>query len=158
MRPASGCSGDIAPTTEPALDLALLAQRPDREHRGLLAAALVARFQSLWPDLLVGVGVALLFLRTAVSVLRQSMIELLDAGAAPAESLNGLREGRREMASREPCALLRPFVRSLVGFDDFVPRVQTRRQFPEPFVVVIIEFGPPLLVTLGADAAERGAA
>ena len=55
------------------------------------------------------------------------------------------------MASREPCAPLRPYVRSLVGFDEFLPRAQTRRQFPEPFVVLIIEFGPPLLVTLGAD-------
>ena len=66
-----------------------------------------------------------------------------------------LGEGRWEMASREPCALLRPYVRSLVGFDEFTPRAQTRRQFPEPFVVVIIEFGEPLRVTLGAD--ERNA-
>lgn len=59
---------------------------------------------------------------------------------------------RWELASREPCALLRPYVRSLVDFDEFVPRPQTRRQFPEPFVVVIVEFGPPLRVTPGADA------
>jgi Co/Zn/Cd efflux system component len=42
----------------------------------LTAAACVAHFQSLWPDLLVGVGIALLFLRSAVSVLRESMSEL----------------------------------------------------------------------------------
>jgi cation diffusion facilitator family transporter len=42
----------------------------------LAAAAFVAQLQSLWPDLLVGVGIALLFLRSAVSVLRESMSEL----------------------------------------------------------------------------------
>jgi AraC-like DNA-binding protein len=63
-----------------------------------------------------------------------------------------LGDGRFEFATREPCALLRPYVRSLVGFDEFVPRPQTRRQFPEPFVVMIVEFGPPLRVTMGDDA------
>lgn len=64
----------------------------------------------------------------------------------------GAFEGARwELASREPCALLRPYVRSLMGFDEFVPRPQTRRQFPEPFIVVIVEIGRPLRVTLGAD-------
>jgi Co/Zn/Cd efflux system component len=42
----------------------------------LLAAAAVARFASPWPDLLVGVAIAALFLRTAVTVLRQSLAEL----------------------------------------------------------------------------------
>lgn len=41
------------------------------------AAALVAEFQSLWPDLLVGLGIALLFLRTSLSVLRESVAELI---------------------------------------------------------------------------------
>ena len=68
----------------------------------------------------------------------------------------GAGGGLWEMASREPCALLRPYVRSLVGFDEWLPRRESRRQFPEPFVVLIIEFGPPLRVTLGGD--ERSAA
>jgi len=45
----------------------------------LVAAALVAKLHSFWPDLLVGVGIALLFLRTALSVLRESGAELLRA-------------------------------------------------------------------------------
>jgi len=42
----------------------------------LVAAALVAWSGSLWPDLIIGVGIAALFLRTAVSVLRESLTEL----------------------------------------------------------------------------------
>lgn len=42
----------------------------------LAAAFLVAWSQSVWPDVLVGVGIAGLFLRTAVSVLRESFTEL----------------------------------------------------------------------------------
>lgn len=42
----------------------------------LVAAAAVARFASPWPDLLVGVAIAALFLRTALTVLRQSLAEL----------------------------------------------------------------------------------
>ncbi len=61
-----------------------------------------------------------------------------------------------ELATREPCALLRPHVRGLVGYDERVSRPHSRRQFPEPFVVLILEFGPPLRVTLGGD--ERTAA
>jgi AraC-like DNA-binding protein len=66
----------------------------------------------------------------------------------------GALNGRRwERASREPCAELRPYVqRDLEGYDEWLPRPLHRRQFPEPFVVVIIEFGPPLRVTLGGDA------
>lgn len=56
-----------------------------------------------------------------------------------------------EMASREPCARLRPYVRTLVGYDEQSPRPQSRRQFPEPSVVVLIEFGPPSRVILGGD-------
>jgi len=40
------------------------------------AAALVAWSGSLWPDLVVGVGIAILFLQTAASVLRESLREL----------------------------------------------------------------------------------
>lgn len=42
----------------------------------LMAAALVAGFGSIWPDFIVGVAIALLFLRTATSVLRESLAEL----------------------------------------------------------------------------------
>lgn len=41
----------------------------------LFAAGGVAFFQSLWPDVLVGVAIALLFLRTAWIVLHESMLE-----------------------------------------------------------------------------------
>lgn len=66
---------------------------------------------------------------------------------------SGSRDGGRwETASREPCAPLRPHVLALEGFDEWSPRGDSRRQFPEPFVVVIIEFGPSLRVTLCGDA------
>jgi cation diffusion facilitator family transporter len=45
----------------------------------LAAAALVAWTRSPWPDLVVGAGIALLFLRTAFSVLRESFAELARA-------------------------------------------------------------------------------
>jgi cation diffusion facilitator family transporter len=47
----------------------------------LAAAGLVALTGSLWPDLIVGVGIAALFLRTAFSVLRESTAELASARA-----------------------------------------------------------------------------
>jgi cation diffusion facilitator family transporter len=42
----------------------------------LVAAVLVAWSESFWPDVIVGVGIAGLFLRTAASVLRESLTEL----------------------------------------------------------------------------------
>jgi Co/Zn/Cd efflux system component len=42
----------------------------------LAAAVLVARSGSVWPDVLVGFAIALLFLRTAAGVLRESAAEL----------------------------------------------------------------------------------
>ncbi len=42
----------------------------------LIAAGLVAWSGSGWPDILVGVGIALLFLRTALVVLREAFSEL----------------------------------------------------------------------------------
>jgi cation diffusion facilitator family transporter len=51
----------------------------------LLAAALVAWSGSLWPDLIVGVAIALLFLRTASSVVRESLAELAAAQRAHLE-------------------------------------------------------------------------
>jgi cation diffusion facilitator family transporter len=45
----------------------------------LVAAALVAVSGSQWPDLIIGAGIGILFLRTAVSVLRDSLSELARA-------------------------------------------------------------------------------
>ena len=42
----------------------------------LAAAALIAWSGSRWPDIIVGLGIAILFLRTAVAVLRESFAEL----------------------------------------------------------------------------------
>jgi cation diffusion facilitator family transporter len=42
----------------------------------LVAAGLVAWFESLWPDVIVGIAIAILFLRTATLVLRESLAEL----------------------------------------------------------------------------------
>ena len=50
------------------------------------AAAAVAWSGSLWPDLVVGAGIAVLFLRTAGSVLREALAEL-------ARARNGALEG-----------------------------------------------------------------
>ncbi|HKC50176.1 MAG TPA: helix-turn-helix domain-containing protein [Myxococcota bacterium] len=61
-----------------------------------------------------------------------------------------------EMATRAPRGLLRPYVRGLVGYDERLRLPQSRCQFPEPFVVLIVEFGSPLRVSLGGD--ERRAA
>jgi Co/Zn/Cd efflux system component len=54
----------------------------------LAAGAAVAASHSLWPDFLVGLGIALLFLRSGVTVLRESLAELgrprRDSNARPA--------------------------------------------------------------------------
>ncbi len=46
----------------------------------LVAAGLVARFESLWPDVIVGIAIAILFLRTATLVLQESLAEISRAG------------------------------------------------------------------------------
>lgn len=81
------------------------------------------------------------------------------SGEAPVErdgrtriARGAIGSGLWEMASREPCAPLRPYVRNFVGYEEWVPRPESRRQFPEPFVVLIAEFGPPLRVALGGDS------
>ena len=60
-----------------------------------------------------------------------------------------------ELARRTPCAPLQRHVRSLAGFDERSLRPSSRRHFPEPWLVVIIEFGPPLRVAMGADIAHN---
>jgi cation diffusion facilitator family transporter len=52
----------------------------------LVAALLVAGSGSPWPDVLVGAGIAALFLRTAASVLRESLRELALARRAAPEA------------------------------------------------------------------------
>jgi cation diffusion facilitator family transporter len=52
------------------------------------AAALVAWSGSIWPDLVVGVGIAGLFLRTAFVVLRDSVAELTRARVVPLERVD----------------------------------------------------------------------
>ena len=47
----------------------------------LVAAGLVAWFESLWPDVIVGIAIAILFLRTAAFVIRESLTEISRAGA-----------------------------------------------------------------------------
>jgi AraC-like DNA-binding protein len=59
-----------------------------------------------------------------------------------------------EMADREPCALLSSHVVGLSGYDECSPEPQIQRQFPAPYVVCIIEFGPPLLVTMGGGTSS----
>ena len=55
-------------------------------NSAVLAAAVgVAWSQSFWPDVIVGVGIAGLFLRTAASVLRESWTELDRARASTLE-------------------------------------------------------------------------
>jgi cation diffusion facilitator family transporter len=53
----------------------------------LVAAAAVAFSGSVWPDLLVGAGIAVLFLRTAASVLQESLDELARARSGAAEGV-----------------------------------------------------------------------
>jgi len=43
----------------------------------------------------------------------------------------------------------------MVGYDEQSPGTRTRREFPEPWLVVIIEFGPALRVAMGGS--ERNA-
>ena len=60
------------PAQRPAVVGVAVGQLP---HAGVVAgaAALVAWTGSLWPDLLVGVAIAALFLRPAASVLREAL-------------------------------------------------------------------------------------
>ncbi len=53
----------------------------------LMAAGLVAWSGSLWPDLLVGLLLAALFLRTAASVLREALEELSLPGSVPTDGV-----------------------------------------------------------------------
>jgi cation diffusion facilitator family transporter len=49
----------------------------------LVAALLVAWSRSVWPDVLIGTGIALLFLRTAATVIRESLTAIGRQGFSP---------------------------------------------------------------------------
>ena len=49
----------------------------------LLAAAGVAVFNSIWPDVLIGTAIAVLFLSTAFAVLRESVVEYRELRLVP---------------------------------------------------------------------------
>ncbi|MCH2170517.1 cation diffusion facilitator family transporter [Myxococcota bacterium] len=53
----------------------------------LVAAGLVAWSDSLWPDAIVGFAIAILFLRTAALVLRESLVEINRARNGPIEDI-----------------------------------------------------------------------
>jgi cation diffusion facilitator family transporter len=67
----------------------------------LASAVLVAWSRSIWPDVIVGIGIAGLFLRTAASVLRESLIEL-------ARVRNGVLEDAEEPAAAADTQPLAP--------------------------------------------------
>lgn len=54
----------------------------------IVAAGLVAQTGSLWPDLVVGVAIAALFLRTSVTVIRESLAQLARSHPAPARGIS----------------------------------------------------------------------
>jgi AraC-like DNA-binding protein len=64
-------------------------------------------------------------------------------------------ESRWLMAERTPCAPIRPHVLNIHGYEERSPEPACQRQFPSPFIAVIIEFGAPLRVTMQADGHER---
>jgi AraC-like DNA-binding protein len=70
-----------------------------------------------------------------------------------ARRLHGDLDGSRwEMAVRPPAAPLRPYVRGdYVGYTEWSGPMNRRREFPGPFVVMILEFGPPLRVYEAGD-------
>lgn len=59
----------------------------------IAAAGLVAWFESLWPDVLIGIAIAVLFLRTAILVLRESVAELRRTRGA-GENVRGTMEAQ----------------------------------------------------------------
>ncbi len=59
----------------------------------LVAAGLVAWSESLWPDVIVGIAIAILFLRTATFVLRESLAEI-------SRARGGVIEGAAQQGAR----------------------------------------------------------
>src|SRR5262245_51756716 len=54
-------------------------------------------------------------------------------------------ESRWDVAIRPPSARLRPLIRGdYIGYTEWSATRVRRREFPGPFAVLVIEFGPPL--------------
>ena len=61
-----------------------------------------------------------------------------------------LGASRFDVAMRAPSERLRPFVRGdYVGYSEWTGGRSRRREFPGPFAVLILEFGPPLRLSEG---------
>jgi AraC-like DNA-binding protein len=58
-----------------------------------------------------------------------------------------------EIALHAPPPHLRPYLRDLCGYTERTPAPLVRREFPGPQVVVIFDFGPPILVHAYDDRA-----
>jgi AraC-like DNA-binding protein len=57
-----------------------------------------------------------------------------------------------DVAVRSPAARLQPYVRGdYVGNTEWSGTANRRREFPGPFVVMVIEFGPPIRIFQAAD-------
>jgi hypothetical protein len=57
-----------------------------------------------------------------------------------------------DVAVRSPAARLQPYVRGdYVGYTEWSGTTNRRREFPGPFVVMVIEFGPPIRIFQAAD-------
>jgi AraC-like DNA-binding protein len=60
-----------------------------------------------------------------------------------------------EIAQRRPRPALRPHVLRMLGYDERSPGPQLQRQFPVPFVPMILELGAPLRVTTAGRVARH---
>jgi len=58
------------------------------------------------------------------------------------------------MATRRPAPALRPYVRGLGGYTERTPGTLRRPEFPGPFVVIVLKFGPPVRLA-GLEDAPR---
>jgi Co/Zn/Cd efflux system component len=69
--------------------LAVLPQRRTRQHVVVVAAGLVAWTGTAWPDLVVAVVIAGLFLHSSWAILRDARSDLRDASKLPTSSAAG---------------------------------------------------------------------
>ncbi len=64
-------------------------------------------------------------------------------------------DSRWNVAVRSPAARLQPYVRGdYVGYTEWSGTTNRRREFPGPFVVMVIEFGPPIRIFEAANRAR----
>lgn len=59
-----------------------------------------------------------------------------------------------EVATRAPCAPLRPHVQELMGYVERAPGLSSRREYPVPGVVVIIDLGEPLRMRFPGEGTQ----